>query len=346
MSVLVVALVVALVGACSDDDPGTAAAVDGVAIRAGEVDAVVEVLSADQATADSFRQELAQIYRAATRVYPDSIEATALSVRIIDELVAGELAERDVSPTDFDRRGAEQLLRDTYGQQAEALPVEFRDRWVTAMANRIALSNLLAVERPPEEVTEADIEAAYRRAAAAAAGGPDVACVTVVFLAFSDTPGQSTSPTPEQEAATLAEAEAAYDRVRGGEDIVRVALDVSDDGSKDLGGDIGCVEVRDDPATPFEEAIASARVGEVGPPIPDPSGYYLIKVRSRGVVPLEELRRDLVATLERQRAQQFPGDLAPWLVDLAGEATIEVDPAWGTWDAENATVVPPGAVGG
>ncbi len=336
-----------LVGAaCSSDDGGStaAASVNGVEIPASEVEADVAVLGADEATTSAFRGELAQLYRTATRVYPDSVEATALSVRVIDELVVQELAARDIVPSDFDREGAEQLLQDTYGSASATFDEGFRDRWVSAMANRIALSNALALERPPTDPTDAEIDVAYRRAVAGAAQQGDVACVTVVLVASAE-PGQG-EPTAEQVAAARAEADAAYVRLQGGEDIVRVALDISDDSSKDVGGDIGCVPVKADPATPFEEAVATQPVGEIAPPVPDEAGYYLVEVRSRGVVPLAELRSQLVETLERQRAQQFPGDLAPWLVDLASAAAIEVDPAWGVWDPDNATVVPPAGVGG
>lgn len=337
----VVLLVVALLAACSSGGGARTASVDGVPIAAADVDAEVAALEANPELRQAWLGNAAGIYRTARRVYPDSLPAMVLSVRIIDEIVAREVAARGLTPDEFDRRSAEAVYEETYGELGEAVP-GFRERQVAVLTDRLLLSNALAVERPPAEVTDEEVQAEYDRIAGGLGGGRPIVCAGIILLAPED-PAVAADPTKEDPVA-LAEARAAEARLRAGEPFERVAIDVSDDSSgPEAGGSIGCQPVPDPPTTPYERALATQPVGEVAPPVRDVSGYYLFAIRSRGLVPLEEVRSDLVDLLERQRSQQFPGDLAPWLRDLAAARTIEVGEGWGTWDPENVTVVPPNA---
>lgn len=341
-AVLVASLLVllALGAACSSGAPRTAS-VDGVAIPASDIDAEVAALEADPELRAAWLSNAAGLYRTAERVYPESLPTMVLSVRIIDEVVAREVAARGLEPGELDRRGAERIYEELYGTLGDDVP-GFRERQVAVLVDRLVLSNALAVERPPAEVTEAEVQAAYAEIAGGLAGGKPIVCASIILLAPED-PEVAADPNREDPGA-LAEAQAAEARVRGGEDFERVAIDVSDDSSgPEAGGSIGCQPVPDPPTTPYERALATQPVGEIGSPVRDVSGYYLFLIRSRGLVPLEEVRYDLEDLLERQRSQQFPGDLAPWLVDLVGAHTIEVGGGWGTWDPESATVVPPNA---
>ncbi len=95
---------------------------------------------------------------------------------------------------------------------------------------------------------------------------------------------------PEEEALVEARAQAALERIRGGEDFAAVAKEVSDDpGSKDRGGDLGLFP-RGRMTQAFEDAAFSLADGEVSELIRTEFGYHIIRV--------EEHRAEKTRTLE------------------------------------------------
>ncbi len=122
-------------------------------------------------------------------------------------------------------------------------------------------------------------------------------------------------PTDEQLAAARDEAQAARDRVEGGEDFAAVATDVSDDFTGPSGGGIGWFE-KDDPAYgEYFEALADAEPGDLVGPVETERGYAVLELVDRREATTEGGLRD------RLREQNV--DEADYRAYLRGQLLVD-----------------------
>jgi peptidyl-prolyl cis-trans isomerase D len=102
-------------------------------------------------------------------------------------------------------------------------------------------------------------------------------------------------------AAAEAEANAALERLRAGEDFAKVATELSDDaGSKADGGDLGFFR-RGQMVKPFEDAAFALGPGELGGPVRSDFGFHVIRLEEKRAAELrtyeavrEELAREIL----------------------------------------------------
>jgi peptidyl-prolyl cis-trans isomerase SurA len=123
-------------------------------------------------------------------------------------------------------------------------------------------------------VTDAEVDAllAQRRAAASTSGQINIAqiLVTVVYGA-----------SVEDVAKRRARAEAAMARVKAGEPFDAVAREISEDGNKEQGGEIG-LRAADRLPDVFVEAVRSVKAGEIAPTLlRTGAGFHVLKVVAR-----------------------------------------------------------------
>jgi hypothetical protein len=170
--------------------------------------------------------------------------------------------------------------------------------------------------------------------------GGDVVCATHVTVPFSPDSQSATppAPTPAQDAAARQQIDAVEARVQAGEDFTTIASTFADPTTGASGGDFGCfVRGSGQVPTAFEDAAYSQPVGVVGDPVRSELGYHIILVRSRGVLPYEEAHDRIRQQLEQQQESPVQGAAT----DFLKQSTIEVDPRFGTFDMDQASVVPP-----
>jgi peptidyl-prolyl cis-trans isomerase C len=111
----------------------------------------------------------------------------------------------------------------------------------------------------------------------------------------------------------LEKAKAIRQRLVAGEDFAKVAREESDDSSADKGGDLG--EIGHGRTVPqFETAAFELKPGEISEPVRTPYGFHIIRVESRTVKPLADVKEDI---LTRLRAAAAPA-IVEGLVDKAG----------------------------
>jgi peptidyl-prolyl cis-trans isomerase D len=94
-------------------------------------------------------------------------------------------------------------------------------------------------------------------------------------------------------------AEAALARVKGGEDFAKVASDVSEDGSKSAGGDLGFFGPGE-MVGPFETKAFAMAKGEVSDVVETRFGYHVIKVEDfteAEIKPLDTVKTDIAKQL-------------------------------------------------
>ncbi len=345
LAVALVAVAVAVAGCGSSTSSLNAAAtVDGEGISEEALLADLEALSSNDEVRAAIEGQGVEVYGPNNEpsTYSTAFASQVLSVLIIDELIGQEVDARGIVPTPDQQAAAEQQFQEGYGEFAAVLPEDYRARQITSISNRIALSEALAAEQPTGEVTDEDVQAYYDENIDRIMEQGEFACASHILVGFTEPPSSDTEPTAEQDAAALAEAEAALARLDAGEDFATVAGEVSDDTQSAVeGGDLGCSPQAGQFVPEFEQALFSQPVGEVGEPVRTDFGYHVILVRSRGVLPLEEVTDDIRQILEDEQASGAEGVLSAWITERSGAVPIEVDPRWGTWDPAQGIVVPP-----
>lgn len=134
-----------------------------------------------------------------------------------------------------------------------------------------------------------------------------------------------------------AAAQAAYGRITAGEDFSAVATEVSiDTTSAPTGGDIGCVP-RNNIASVFGDAATNAQPGDLLAPADGEGSWLIVQVDDVNVPTFEEAREGLtqmVPDTSEAAAQKL-------LMKAFEKADVTIDPRFGTWSPETATVVPP-----
>ena len=88
-------------------------------------------------------------------------------------------------------------------------------------------------------------------------------------------------PTQEQLDAARDEAQAAFDRIKGGEEFAVVATEVSDDFTSTAGGELGWFEDGDAAFDEYFEALAGAEAGELVGPIEVERGFAVLQLVAR-----------------------------------------------------------------
>ena len=111
-------------------------------------------------------------------------------------------------------------------------------------------------------------------------------------------------------------------RLNKGEKFEDIAKQVSLDGSKDYGGDLGYFSA-EEMVPEFSKAAFSLKVGETSEPVKTDYGWHVIKVEDRkqgGAQPFDQVKAGIKAVLMRKKVQDI-------VTELRKEAKIEiVDP--------------------
>jgi parvulin-like peptidyl-prolyl isomerase len=131
----------------------------------------------------------------------------------------------------------------------------------------------------------------------------------------------------DAEAKARERIEAAAARIGAGEDFAAVARGVSEDLSRQIGGEIGWVSRGAIPG-PMEDLVWRLDTGETSGVLRGPYGFALIQVvdrRPAGPSPFEEVRDSVISDLQADRTARA---VAEKLAELRSKATISVlDPS-------------------
>lgn len=108
-------------------------------------------------------------------------------------------------------------------------------------------------------------------------------------------------------------------RLNKGEKFEDIAKQVSLDGSKDYGGDLGYFSA-EEMVPEFSKAAFSLKVGETSEPVKTDYGWHVIKVEDRkqgGAQPFDQVKAGIKAVLMRKKVQDI-------VTELRKEAKIEI----------------------
>lgn len=304
VGVAVALVLLGLAGASSND---WAAKVDG-----HEIDEAAFLDELAELRGNVPLSEVQPVAQGAEGSLPADQAANWLSGLIADRLLKGVAEERGIAVTADHRLLAERELPTLFGGDRvwSAFPEWFRARAVSRQARIFAV-----LEDFEGLVREADVRAEYEAAREELLR----ACASHILVA-----------TPEEADALKAELDA-------GADFATLARERSTDpASGAQGGDLGCAG-RGSYVEPFDSTVFTLPLNSVSDPVQTQFGFHLIKVASRDVVPLEEVRQEMT-----QRAQGRAQSRAfPELLRLLARADVEVSPKYcSSFDASNVACVP------
>jgi hypothetical protein len=341
------AVAVALVAAaglasCSRGEAtGPAATVDGVKITRAELN---DFLAASQRFYDQAaeleilpEEQADEVIEASKGAGADTFSRTevdsALQSLIQAELIRAELTRRDALPTDDDLEAARaDLVGQLSPEAAGQIDEEYLEISVNSRASIAALQRELADEAdagivaPDPAEVEAQRDALYEQLVAA-----QPFCVS----------GLQTE--------TEAEGQAARDRIDGGQDIATVANELGGEGSAP-DGDLGCTSaesITQITGTDGATLAVGDRFGPVGVGEAEGTGPFLVfEITSDAGPTREAVQAQLEAEVPSEVAPTDPStvELGPLVGELFADAEIEVDPRYGSWNAETLSLEPP--VGG
>jgi parvulin-like peptidyl-prolyl isomerase len=292
-----------------------------VAASIGETEitvAEVEAEYARRAEAPSVASELA---KSDDEVDP-ALQASVLTTLIRAEVLHQAAEERGIEVTDEERSEQRAVIVEQLGGQEQLDEV-------LAQAN-------VSAEELEDDLTDQAIQVEISKELASEVSDEDVE------QAFEEDPqGQYGEKVEVRHVLTETkkDADTALERIESGEDFAKVAKDLSKDpGSAENGGELGEI-AQGSTVEAFDEAAFEAEVGELVGPIETEFGFHVLEVTKQ--VPgaeLEDVSDDIRTQLETaSQGQAFGAFITEFIAGLE----VEVDPRYGTWDAQSVSVLPP-----
>jgi peptidyl-prolyl cis-trans isomerase C len=129
--------------------------------------------------------------------------------------------------------------------------------------------------------------------------------------------------TPADDAKLKGKADDALKRAKKGEDFAALAKELSDDGSKEKGGDLGFFP-RGRTVAPFEEAAFALQPGQVSDVVRTQFGYHIIKVeehKTGRALPFDEAKEQVKEDLTREQTYER---YQQYVAGLRSKAKVEV----------------------
>jgi len=133
--------------------------------------------------------------------------------------------------------------------------------------------------------------------------------IRVIYISFAN-PKAPANQTDGKKQLTEAEAQAKAEdllkQLRSGADFATLAKQNSDDkNSAEKGGDFGMVRESDKVDPSLKKAVFALKPGEVGGPVKQPNGFYVIKVDELTSRPFNEVSPEILSQLKQERFQAW-----------------------------------------
>lgn len=111
-------------------------------------------------------------------------------------------------------------------------------------------------------------------------------------------------PPANSEVTMKAEADKLHTRAAAGEDFAKLQADAYQvAGIKATAPNAGMTKVRRTTLPPNQVAVMDSKPGDVSDVIADQNGYYIYKMKSKDVLPLDQVREEIKGTLRSERIQ-------------------------------------------
>jgi hypothetical protein len=261
-------------------------------------DTVVATVAGTNVTIGDIQKMLAGATPQALQSFQQNPQATIQQLFLMRHLAAegeqAKLGEKSPYKEQLDFMRASVLAnlmliqeRDGYsvsGEEIEKFYNGNQSRWEQAKIKIIFLGFKPAAAAPKGELKPEDIANAARQAFETA---------------------HSPSERSEEEASKLASD--LVKQLRAGADFVKLVAQYSDDSSsKNSGGDFGSpVTAASALSDGFKKTILALKKGEIGDPIKQPNGFYIVRVEDKSVQALNDVRESIIQELRKTHLDEW-----------------------------------------
>jgi peptidyl-prolyl cis-trans isomerase C len=316
----IAALVVLALSACAaltgTGDPNVAATINGTEVLVSEVESRYE-------QAKTQPQVAQQLEADTSGAFQSQLQAQILTQLVLSQLLEQWAEELDITASDEDvAKERETLIEQLGGQEAFDKAVEesgLAEEDVNDQIRQRVLQNKIADEVAADvEVTDEQIEQFYEENAASRFGPKATARHILV--------------------KEKAKADQVMADIEGGADFAKLAKKESTDpGSAQNGGELPEFG-RGQMVGPFEDAVFEAKEGDLVGPVKTEFGFHIIEVLkvSEGQ-PIDDVREEIRSELAETKEGEL---LQTRLGERTKEAEVEINPRFGTWNAESQQVEP------
>ena len=231
------------------------------------------------------------------------LESTVLKDMVLEKLLLARAATHHFTDVDKDDAAALDRLKGRFPS-----PQEFQDKLkqagVTEDDLKKRINEQVLIEKTLEAEALHDVEPTDKEVNDFYVGHPDLFQVPLKLRASRILVVTDEKITPAQKAAKKKKIDQARARVAKGEDMSKVAMEVSEDHySAPKGGDIGYFQ-RGENETQFDNVAFASKVGVLSPVFETPMGYQFIKVteiKPAGTLSINDARAPITEELRRQK---------------------------------------------
>lgn len=311
---------VASLAACGDST-APAATVDGTAISQQDVVDELEAIRGNTGYVDAIESSGQSVLGEASDAFDSAFVAQQLALRINYAIVGNEVERRHLRADDECRAAAESSLTGQLAQYStegdgEAVLAAFDDPYGDYLVDRETDFLLLQGDLIGQPCVADDAVSAYFEEHR---DEFELACSAHILV------------------DTQAEADEIVELLRGGADFATLATERSTDtGSAADGGRLPCVGPGEF-VPEFDAALIGQEIGEIGEPVQSSFGFHVIRVDSREVPPLDEVRDRVAQALQAEVQEAF----RTWFVDALAAADVVLDTRYGDWDPTSANILRP-----
>jgi peptidyl-prolyl cis-trans isomerase C len=148
--------------------------------------------------------------------------------------------------------------------------------------------------------------------------------VKVIYIPFSTTPVSGADKNARKvlnESEARAKAETIAQQAKSGADFVKLVKEHSEDpASVAQNGDLGTAVRAGTDKVPAEmrTAILAAKQGDVVGPVRSANGFYLFRVESMTVLPLEQVRDEIYKEIQN-------AGMMNWLAEIRGKSSVKIE---------------------
>ncbi len=238
----------------------------------------------------------------------DAIDENAVKVEVLQNLIDMELLEQEAKKEGFGVNEAGGHLRSSIVSARYKKEGEFRRILAAAgmtekqygliwqqqaSVNQLLNSHIL----DKVEVSEEELKALYEKEKHTYARKPHIQASHILITVAKDA-------TPEVKAEAKKNIDALHKQVTEGGDFAALAKEHSQDGSAQIGGNLGFFS-REEMVKPFATAAFALKTGEISPVVETKFGYHIIKkTAEQDAIPsFEEMQNELARKLKNEKGQ-------------------------------------------
>jgi len=165
------------------------------------------------------------------------------------------------------------------------------------------------IEEEASQISDSDVENYYRDNAA----GFETADMERIYVPKS-------APSPSAEGTTLGEADSLYARAIAGEDFSKLQTEAYQlAGIKNVASNTS-LKLRRVSLPPNQVSVMDLKPGQFSSILADPNGYVIYRLKTKEMLPLDQAREEIKATLRSQRMKHAIHDIQDSLTPVLNES--------------------------